>query len=160
MGRSSSGSFQEKIAGDGSQVIKIKLLTVHKTKENWLQDALQEYEKRLKALCQLEWILAKTDVQLEEICSKETSFIALDPQGKAFDSLQFSKWFLKKAAESKGRLIFVIGGPNGLSEACKKRASFLWSLSPLTFTGQITRLLLVEQLYRAFEIDKGTGYHK
>jgi len=141
-------------------VIKIKLLTVHKIKEDWLQSALQLYEKRMQASCQLEWILAKTEVQLEALSVKEPHFIALDPHGKSFDSAQFSKWILKTAENWRGKLTFVIGGPDGLTETCKKKASFLWSLSPLTFTGQITRLLLVEQLYRAFEINKGSGYHK
>ncbi len=141
-------------------MLKIKILTVGKNKETWLQEALDEYQKRLTSSCQLEWILAKNEFQLEELCSAQQKFIALDPHGKLFDTLQFSRYLFKKSEEWKGRFIFVIGGPDGLSERTKKNASFLWSLSPLTFTGQITRLLLLEQLYRVFEIDKGSRYHR
>jgi len=160
MGRLSSGICHEKTAGDGSQMIKIKLLTVYKLKEPWLINALHEYEKRLTGTCSIEWILTKTPLQLEELSLKEEKFIALDAQGKAFTSPQFSVWFMKMAESWHGKLTFVIGGPEGLSGSCRKKASHLLSLSPLTFTGQITRLLLIEQIYRALEINKGTGYHK
>jgi 23S rRNA (pseudouridine1915-N3)-methyltransferase len=141
-------------------MIKIKLLTVYKTKERWLKEALDEYEKRLSPFCKLEWILAKNELQLEALSLEEPFVIALDPHGQSFNSIEFSHWLLKKFQESKSRLSFVIGGPEGLSNLLKNKAHALWSLSPLTFTGQMTRLLLLEQLYRAFEISKGSRYHK
>ena len=133
---------------------------MHKLKENWLKEALHEYEKRLTGSCSIEWILTKNLIQLEEISLKEEKFIALDPKGKTLNSLQFSQWFLKTAEAWRGKLTFVIGGPDGLPDSCRKKASYSLSLSPLTFTGQITRLLLIEQIYRAVEIGKGSGYHK
>ncbi|MBS0648374.1 MAG: 23S rRNA (pseudouridine(1915)-N(3))-methyltransferase RlmH [Verrucomicrobia bacterium] len=141
-------------------MIKIKILTIGKSKENWLQEALAEYEKRLRPFCTFEWILAKNDVQLEEFSKKEGKFIALDPQGKSMTSEKFAAWLSKAAINYHSRLAFVIGGAEGLSPALKAQSSFLWSLSPLTFTHQITRLILLEQIYRAYEINRGSDYHK
>jgi 23S rRNA (pseudouridine1915-N3)-methyltransferase len=141
-------------------MIKIKILTIGKNKEAWLHDALAEYEKRLRPFCTFEWILAKNDVQLEEFSKKEGKFIALDPLGKSMTSEKFAEWLSKAAVDYNSRLPFVIGGPEGLSPSLKAQASFLWSLSPLTFTHQATRLILLEQIYRAYEINRGSAYHK
>ena len=135
-------------------MFKIKVLTVGKCKEEWLAQALREYEKRLALKMQIAWHL---NGDLEEAASKEGSFIALTPSGQLLSSegvakKLFSEWGL--------RICFVIGGAEGLSQSLLAKASFQWSLSPLTFTHQITRLLLVEQLYRATEIEKGSSYHK
>lgn len=141
-------------------MIKIKILTIGKNKEAWLHEALAEYEKRLKPFCTFEWILAKNDVQLEEFSKKEGKFIALDPLGKSMTSEKFAEWLSKAVVDYNSRLAFVIGGPEGLSPSLKAQASFLWSLSPLTFTHQATRLILLEQIYRAYEINRGSAYHK
>ena len=137
-------------------MIKIKIITIGKSKEAWLQEALHEYEKRLTPVCSIEWMLAKNSVQLEEFCMREGKYIGLDPQGKSMASEKFSLWLTNFGS----RLNFVIGGPDGLPPAVKAKASFLWSLSPLTFTHQLTRLILLEQLYRAHEISRGSSYHK
>jgi len=141
-------------------MIKIKILTIGKNKEAWLHDALAEYEKRLRPFCTFEWILAKNDVHLEEISKKEGKFIALDPQGKSMTSEKFAEWLSKALVAYNSRLVFIIGGAEGLSPSLKAQASFLWSLSPLTFTHQATRLILLEQIYRAYEINRGSAYHK
>jgi 23S rRNA (pseudouridine1915-N3)-methyltransferase len=80
----------------------------------------------------------------------------LHPEGTHIDSLEWSRKFASFGA----RLTFVIGGAEGIPPHILQKASFQWSLSKLTFTHQITRLLLLEQLYRALEIQKGSGYHK
>jgi 23S rRNA (pseudouridine1915-N3)-methyltransferase len=141
-------------------MIKIRVLTVGKVKESWLDEALEEYTQRLKPVLSLEWILLKTDEQLSQNIQKEPHYICLDPQGKAFSSEQFSKYLLKEIEQQGARLSFVIGGAEGLNPVIKKKAGGLISLSPLTFTHQLTRLILLEQLYRAFEIEKGSPYHK
>jgi 23S rRNA (pseudouridine1915-N3)-methyltransferase len=141
-------------------MIKIKIITVSKSKESWLQEALSEYEKRLSPFCSIEWMLAKNDVQLEEFSKREGKYIALDPQGKLFDSEKFASWLSKVAVDFDSRINFMIGGPSGLTPTLKAKAAFLWSLSPLTFTHQITRIILLEQLYRAYEINRGSQYHK
>ncbi|PIS03042.1 MAG: 50S rRNA methyltransferase [Chlamydiae bacterium CG10_big_fil_rev_8_21_14_0_10_42_34] len=136
-------------------MFKVKVLTIGKCKEKWLSSALLEYEKRLKGKLSMEWILAKDDTQLTEMALKE-SFIALDPKGTLLSSEQWCEKMMTLGL----RLVFVIGGAVGLSEQLKKHAQFIWSLSPLTFTHQITRLILAEQLYRATEIERGSQYHK
>lgn len=139
-------------------MLKIKIISVGKTKETWLEDALQEYVKRLSPIMQIETQWVKNDEQLLEVCENE-NVIALDPLGKEYDSVGFSKFVLHQFEAGGSRMSFVIGGPEGLPPLLKK-SSKLISLSKLTFTHQIARLVLMEQLYRAFEISKGTPYHK
>ncbi len=141
-------------------MIKIKIYSVGKTKEEWLQSALALYEERLKSSLSFEWILAKNDEQLKQFLEKETNFICLDPLGKQFSSEEFSHFLQKTIQEAHSRLSFVIGGPEGIPAPVKTRAKALLSLSRLTFTHQIARLVLIEQIYRAFEIQKGSSYHK
>jgi 23S rRNA (pseudouridine1915-N3)-methyltransferase len=139
---------------------KIKILTVGKVKESWLDAAIHDYTLRLTPVAKIEWMLAKNDEQLATALEKETGYIALDPQGKTFSSEKFSS-FLHEALTAGGcRLSLVIGGAEGLTPSMRSGATALISLSPLTFTHQLTRVILLEQIYRAFEIEKGSGYHK
>jgi 23S rRNA (pseudouridine1915-N3)-methyltransferase len=139
-------------------MLKIKLFSVGKTKEQWLEDAIDEYLRRLKPTASIEFFWAKNDEQLLQLVEKEPLFICLDPNGKMMTSEQFSSFLISKLEEGGSRLSFVIGGPDGLPPILKK--AFLFSLSPLTLTHQLTRLILLEQIYRAFEIAKGSPYHK
>ena len=86
--------------------------------------------------------------------------VVLDPNGKPFTSGQLAAFVQKHMSEDPRRLTFVIGGYAGLSEAVKKRANTTWSLSPLTFTHDMTRLLLLEQIYRALSIIHNLPYSK
>lgn len=138
---------------------RLKILSVGKTKESWLEDALQEYLSRLQSILAIEFIWVKTDKQLVLLASKEPTLICLDPQGQLFDSRQFSKFLLKKFDEGGSRLAILIGGAEGLPAEINARFPQV-SLSRMTFTHQLTRLILLEQIYRAFEIEKGTHYHK
>jgi 23S rRNA (pseudouridine1915-N3)-methyltransferase len=140
-------------------MLKIRILTVGKTKEAWLEEALKEYLKRLKPILEIEFAFAKNDAQLLDWLSRETHVIALDPAGKSLTSELFSALLFEQLQVGGARLTFVIGGPAGLPSAVRQK-SLLISLSPLTFTHQLTRLVLVEQLYRAVEIAKGSSYHK
>ena len=133
---------------------------VGKSKEPWLQQALAEYEKRLTPVLQLSWIHVSDDEELLKALQREISWIALDPKGELVDSLQLSKQLYRLFLQQGSRLTFVLGGPEGLPAKIVKEALWRWSLSPLTFTHQIARLILVEQIYRAFEINKGSKYHK
>lgn len=125
-------------------------------KEEWLAEAIHEYEKRVQGKLHLDWLLAKDDLQLIEWASQEKSYIALDPEGELLTSEAWSEKMVKLGL----RLTFLIGGADGLPPQILKGALFKWSLSPLTFTHQITRLILIEQLYRAMEIERGSRYHK
>ena len=136
-------------------MFKVKVLTIGKCREPWLSAALAEYEKRLEGRVAIEWLLAKGVQQLAE-WARQTPYIALDLKGRLLSS---EEWHQKMGALGS-RLTFVIGDASGLSPLILDGAQFRWSLSPLTFTHQMTRLILLEQLYRASEIERGSRYHK
>jgi 23S rRNA (pseudouridine1915-N3)-methyltransferase len=137
-------------------MFKVKIITIGRSKEAWLNGALAEYEKRLKGRVAFEWLLAEENNALAAFCRKESLLIALDIKGELLSSEVFSEKWMRLGA----RATFVIGGPDGLPDEVLKLARWRWSLSPLTFTNQIVRLLVVEQIYRALEIAKGSPYHK
>ncbi len=140
-------------------MLKLKILSVGKTKEKWLDDAIAEYTKRLQPYVQIDFLWAKDSVQLLEWVKKEKTPLCLDPEGRLFSSEELSA-FLRQQWETAGaRLTLIIGGAEGLPLQIKQ-GGILISLSPLTFTHQITRLVLIEQIYRAIEIQKGSSYHK
>ncbi|MBM3195111.1 MAG: 23S rRNA (pseudouridine(1915)-N(3))-methyltransferase RlmH, partial [Chlamydiae bacterium] len=104
--------------------------------------------------------LCKNDSELEKQVGLESGWIALDPEGTTFTSEAFSSFLLKQVETDGKKLVLVIGGSDGLTPFLKSKAKSLLSLSKLTFTHQITRLVLIEQLYRAIEIGKNSPYHK
>ncbi len=139
---------------------KIKIATVGKTKESWLQEGLEEYAKRLKPFATIEWILTKTSEKLKQFLKEETSYVCLDPKGKLYSSEQFSHFLIDQLQAHGSRITFVIGNAEGLPPEIRQDAATLISFSPITFTHQMTRLILIEQIYRAIEIDRGSAYHK
>jgi len=138
---------------------RLRILLVGKTKESWLEQALDEYIKRLQHHLTIDFIWAKDDQQLIQLATKEDLLICLDSEGQMFDSVQFSSFLLKQFEKGHSRLAIAIGGPEGLPPSLKSWPVRI-SLSAMTFTHQIVRLILLEQIYRAFEIAKGSGYHK
>jgi 23S rRNA (pseudouridine1915-N3)-methyltransferase len=140
-------------------MLKLKILSVGKTKEKWLEEAFQEYTKRLKASVQIETAWAKDHAQLIEWTQRESSYLCLDPTGRLFTSEALAHFLTQQWEKGGSRLTFVIGGAEGLPVEIKERGNLI-SLSPLTFTHQITRLILIEQIYRVIEIQKGSHYHK
>ncbi|MDR3623934.1 MAG: 23S rRNA (pseudouridine(1915)-N(3))-methyltransferase RlmH [Chlamydiales bacterium] len=140
-------------------MIKVKILSVGKTKERWLEEAIQEYCKRLKSSIAFEFVWAKDDNALLLLAEKEPLIIALDPNGTLYTSEDFSHFLFQKLELGGSRLSFVIGSSLGLPQAFKEKHTLI-SLSTLTFTHQLTRLVLIEQIYRATEIAKGSAYHK
>lgn len=139
---------------------QVKIFTIGKTKEPWLQEALREYEKRLRPTMSIEWVIVKDNAQLITQASKEKTWISLSPNASLFTSEQFSGFIHHHLEKSGSRICFVIGGAEGLSVDFLSKSPHCISLSPLTFTHQITRLVLLEQIYRATEISKGSHYHK
>ena len=138
-------------------MLKVKVITIGRCKEAWLEEALAEYQKRLLGTLAIEWVLIKQKLEWAEHLQKAPHVIALDVQG----SLLSSEAFSHKLYHTWGaRPVFVIGGADGLPTEILQQVSFRWSLSPLTFPHQIVRLLLLEQFYRAQEIDRGSAYHK
>lgn len=139
---------------------RLKIISIGKVKESWLTAGIEEYTKRLKSTLSISWVLAKNNLELETLVKKEKSYGALDEKGKLLDSGQFALFLEKQWMQAGAQLTLVIGGADGLTEATRKGASFLISLSPLTFTHQLARLILLEQVYRSLEILKGSPYHR
>ena len=132
--------------------LKIKIFSPGKIKEPWLKEALHEYEKRLTGTISIEWDFTNLP--------KDTPFICLDPKGKMLTSPEFSTFLYKEFEKMGSRLCFVIGEAEGLSRNLLEKASYIISLSKMTLTHQNSRLFLLEQIYRATEIEKGSHYHK
>jgi len=91
---------------------------------------------------------------------KESSYICLDPRGVQYTSPELATFLEKEIVKEGAKLTFIIGGPEGIPEQIRSGARHLISFSKQTFTHQIVRLILIEQLYRCLQIQKGTQYHK
>ncbi|GJQ08722.1 hypothetical protein GpartN1_g513.t1 [Galdieria partita] len=120
--------------------------------------AMEEYLLRLRPFITVDLLWTRDTQHLLQLVFKQPGCLyCLDSSGTLINSIEFKK--LLYQSFEKGKVNFVIGGPEGLPEALKCKGKLL-SLSPLTFTHQMTRLILVEQIYRAAQIHKGTAYHK
>lgn len=157
--------------------MQINLITVGKLKEKWLRDAYAEYEKRLTRYCKLS-LTELPESRLPESPSEAEITAALQQEGKAilntcrgkiialciegkqYASEEFAALLLQYASHGDSTVSFVIGSSFGLSDEVKKRADMKFSMSKMTFTHQIARVLLAEQIYRAFQITSGGKYHK
>jgi 23S rRNA (pseudouridine1915-N3)-methyltransferase len=135
--------------------MKLRVVWVGKTKNPQMADLCTDYIKRIQHFLPLE-ITEKRELKIEAA----DRVVALDPRGKAWTSDQFAKFVQEHMSSDSRRLTFVIGDYAGLPAEVKKRADVLWSLSPLTFTHDLTRVLLLEQLYRALSIIHNFPYSK
>lgn len=159
--------------------MKIKIVTVGKLKEKYLKDGIAEYTKRISRFAKLEMIELtdeKTpdkaselenkkilETEGERIFSKvgERDFvIVLAIEGKTLSSEEFSKQLEQASIKGYSTLTFIIGGSLGLAPVVKNRANLSVSFGRLTLPHQLMRLVLVEQIYRAFTIQQGSPYHK
>lgn len=153
---------------------KIQIVSISKVKQDFILKGEEEYKKRISKFVDLkieEYNLnfpssySKEDVMKEEgeyflkRIPKGTKIILLDERGKKFTSYQFAD-FLKKQDIESNNLCFAIGGAFGWHEDVKKKASMLLSLSDFTFPYQLSRLIMIEQLYRAYSIINNLPYHK
>jgi|YNPMSStandDraft_1061717.scaffolds.fasta_scaffold00281_6 23S rRNA (pseudouridine1915-N3)-methyltransferase len=155
--------------------MKIVILAISKTDENFINDGVKEFIKRINLFCQVDFeiinepknhsklpILEQIQVEsklIEKFVQQSDIVVLLDEKGKSYSSVEFSKQMELWLNSNKKRLVFVIGGPFGISELLKNKY-FTLSLSNMTFNHQLIRLLLLEQIYRAFTIIKGLPYHK
>jgi 23S rRNA (pseudouridine1915-N3)-methyltransferase len=137
--------------------MQIRIATVGKRGDPWLEEALQEYRKRLQPFVAISWTLVRDDEALLRWVEQQRRTILLDPAGKLMDSPQLSQALMRELELGGAQLAFVIGGANGLPEQLRSRHT-AWSLSPLTFSHRLTRLVLAEQLYRAIAIAQGLPY--
>jgi 23S rRNA (pseudouridine1915-N3)-methyltransferase len=159
--------------------MKINVICVGKIKESFYREALAEYTKRLSKYCKLsitELADEKTPDNASEALSKQildkegerilqkipddSYVIATAIEGKEHDSVSFSKKMEDIMLRENGNISFIIGGSLGLSESVKKRADYLLSFSHMTFPHQLMRVILLEQIYRAFRILNNEPYHK
>lgn len=156
--------------------MNIKIIAVGKIKEKFTQEAINEFQKRLSSYCSLSLIeipaqeikddnLAKKymEIEGEKILSsiKQDSFvITLEILGKILSSEDFAKKINDLSCEGHNEIVFIIGGANGLSPKVSERANFKLSFSKMTFTHQMIRVLLYEQIYRAFKIINNENYHR
>ncbi|MEQ6376362.1 23S rRNA (pseudouridine(1915)-N(3))-methyltransferase RlmH [Bacillaceae bacterium S4-13-56] len=159
--------------------MKIFIVSVGKLKEKYLKQGIQEYVKRLGPYATIDLIevadekapenLSEADMEDvkrkegERILSKlgaDTYIIALEINGQQLTSEKLAKKIDELGTYGKSKIAFVIGGSLGLSDEVLKRSDFGLSFSKMTFPHQLMRLILLEQVYRAFRINKGEPYHK
>ncbi|MFR9282241.1 MAG: 23S rRNA (pseudouridine(1915)-N(3))-methyltransferase RlmH [Peptoniphilus lacrimalis] len=159
--------------------MEINIISVGKIKEDYFKKAIEEYEKRLKAYCRVNFIELKDESEgknlsdkdidiildkegkriLEKI--KERSFIiVLDILGRSIDSVEFSKKINDIMLDGISSIDFIIGGSLGISQDVKDKANYSLSFSKFTFPHKLMKVILMEQIYRAFTIINNKTYHK
>jgi len=139
--------------------VKLRVVWVGKTKNPQLAELCGDYAARIKHFLPLEIAEVKEGKLLASLDDSDR-VVALDPKGKPWTSELFAKFIQQHMTSDPRRLTFVIGDYAGLPTEVKKRADAQWSLSPLTFTHDLTRVLLLEQIYRALSIIHNFPYSK
>jgi len=146
----------------------INIICVGKLKEQYLKDAQKEYVKRLTAFCKLNIIELDESMKgpeeegkaiLNKI-EKDAFVYAMCIEGKQMSSEKLAEDISRKATEGKSNLTFIIGGSLGLSDDVKNRADIRLSMSEMTFPHHLARIMLEEQIYRAYQINSNGKYHK
>ena len=152
--------------------MKVNIVCVGKIKEKFFTDAIGEYEKRLSRFCTLNIIEVpeatkftnleqKSNIEGELLLAKASGvIIALDGRGKELSSPEIAKFIEEKKVSGLSVISFIIGGSNGLSKAVLDKADLKLSFGKITFPHQLFRVVLAEQIYRAFTIIDGLPYHK
>ncbi|NOU19189.1 MAG: 23S rRNA (pseudouridine(1915)-N(3))-methyltransferase RlmH [Bacteroidales bacterium] len=155
--------------------MKITLIVVGKIDKRYILDGFTEYEKRLSHYCKLD-VKVIPDIKNSKAMTpaiqmqkegelilaairSSTEVIILDERGSEYTSIDFARFIEKKAVLGLKEITFIIGGPYGFSPDVKSKATAMVSLSQMTFSHQIVRLVFMEQLYRAMTIIKGEPYH-
>lgn len=150
----------------------IKIIVVGQLKEKYLKEAIAEYSKRIKKYTNIEIIEVKDEglVEAQKAIKLESEkinkhinnkdyLITLEIEGKEYSSIEFAKK-LDDILIENSNLTFIIGGSYGLSEDIKVQAKLHLSFSKMTFPHQLFRVLLLEQIYRAYKINNNESYHK
>jgi 23S rRNA (pseudouridine1915-N3)-methyltransferase len=155
--------------------VKILLLTIGSTDKKYMKEGIDDYVKRLSFYLPFEMkvipdIKNRSSYSIELQKEKEGQLILnqissgdflvlLDERGNEYSSLEFSKWIEKKMIAGTRQLVFVIGGPYGFSNTVYQRSDIKISISKMTFSHQMARMIFVEQIYRAMTIIKNEPYH-
>lgn len=153
--------------------MNIEVIAVGKLKESYLVDGIKEYSKRLSAFCNLNIYESKEITQYDILKNmtlegelimkkiKDDDFVVtLEIEGTPLSSLDFSNFLSQKKTYGISNLTFIIGGSNGLSQEIKQRSNYHLSFGKITYPHQLMRLILLEQIYRAFMIAANRDYHK
>ncbi|NHB69698.1 23S rRNA (pseudouridine(1915)-N(3))-methyltransferase RlmH [Perlabentimonas gracilis] len=155
--------------------MKITILAIGKTNINFVNEGISEYLKRLKRYIKVEiqiiadvknsknltapQLIQKEEELLLNALSSDSYVVLLDEKGKECTSVELSQFVEGKMISGTKEVVFVIGGAYGVSNAIKQRANEQLSMSQLTFSHQMIRLILIEQIYRAMTIIRGEPYH-
>ncbi len=159
--------------------MNIRIISVGKIKEKYFLDGIKEYKKRLSKFCDVEEVVLNDEsipnnasLAIENIIkekegqkiisaiSKKSFVIALDLNGKQLDSVEFANKILDIQTYNSSTIDFIIGGSLGLCETVLKKADFNLCFSKMTFPHKLMKLILFEQIYRAFKINNNEKYHK
>ena len=159
--------------------MNVTLICLGKLKEDYLRAACAEYAKRLGAFCKLQVVeleparlpdnpsQSQIDAALEDEAKRITAKIpkgaacfAMCIEGKQYSSPKFSQIMHTASVEGGANVVFIIGSSFGLSEKIKQMSRYKLSMSEMTFPHQLARVMLLEQIYRAFQIENGGKYHK
>ena len=141
--------------------MKISLLVVGKTSDSRIQSFIDEYQNRLKHYVPFEFVVvpeSKNDAAILARLTPAMDVVLLDERGQQFRSIELADWLQKKMNAGRD-LTLIIGGPFGFSKELYARANGQWSLSKLTFSHQMIRIMAIEQIYRAMTILRGEPYH-
>ena len=160
-------------------MIKIKIIFIGTLKEKFFKDAFNEYQKRLATFCKFELIeldeykikSCPSEAEIEKCLEQESLrisakipdnsyVIAMCIEGTELSSQKFARYIENIAANQTSCICFIVGSSHGLAKNIKERADFLMSMSAMTFPHQLARVMLCEQIYRAFQISAGGKYHK
>lgn len=144
--------------------MKLKIAWIGKTKAAAIQTLTDEYLKRLKHYAEVEGFSLKDDSSVLKLCEAGTrpvrhTLVLLDSRGKQLSSEEFAKWLGEYQERSSLPLLFAIGAADGFSDEARRAATLVLSLGKMTLAHELARVVLLEQVYRAFTILKGHPYH-
>lgn len=159
--------------------MNVNIIAVGKIKEKYLKDAIEEYAKRLSRFCKLtiteipdesmsdrpsdsekQTILKKEGEKIISAIKNTDVLVSLCVEGGQLESEEFAQFFSQECIKGANTFTFIIGGSLGLSEEIKKLSNLRLSFSKMTFPHQLMRVILLEQVYRAFKINANESYHK
>lgn len=147
-------------------MLKITVIAVGKLKERFWRDACAEYLKRLEGYCKISMRevpdsnMAQEAALILDALPEQAPVIVLDIHGKPTSSEQLAQLIEERSVNGISHLVFVIGGSDGLAPEVKERAALRMSFGPITLPHNLARVVLLEQIYRAFKIMRGEPYHK
>ncbi len=155
--------------------MKCRLIAAGTRLPGWINDGFQEYQKRLRSPLVLELVeipvatrragegpersIAREGERMLAALGREDYVVSLEVNAKSMSTEQVSVWLAERLRDARP-LALLVGGPDGLADACRSRANQSWSLSPLTLPHGLVRVLLAEQLYRAMSLMAGHPYHR